>query len=94
MFFLIFASIYRKLPYNPNIFVVLLPGWLAYCPLNSCMSLGFRLQPAFHVCHRTFFVTVQQLGPAALMVEGLGKVGVQFDGFVKQFDGFGQLFSG
>ena len=52
---------------------------------------GIQLQPAFHVCHRTFFVTVQQLGPAALMV-GLGKVGVQFDGFVKQFDGFGQLF--
>lgn len=45
--FLIFASIYRKLPYNPNIFVVLLPGWLAYCPLNSCMSLGFSSSPRF-----------------------------------------------
>ena len=54
MFFLIFASIYRKLPYNPNIFVVLLPGWLAYCPLNSCTK-DFLMKAGFALSHSNRF---------------------------------------
>ena len=33
--------------YNPNTFVVLLPGRLPYCPLKSCNSFGLSSNPRF-----------------------------------------------